>query len=56
VKQGEESQAADQQVGNNPCGASKGGCDACTPALEKTGGYGVDHPCSGQEHHNQGGE
>jgi len=43
-------------VGDNPCGASKGGCDACTPALEKTGGYGVDHSRSGQEHHNQGGE
>ena len=42
--------------GGNPCGASKGGCDTCTTALEKTGGYGVDHPCTGQEHHNQGGE
>ena len=54
MKQGGESQAADQQVGDNPSSASKGGCDACTPALEKTGGYGVDHSRSGQEHHNQG--
>ena len=54
VKQGGKSQAADHQMGDNPCGASKGGCDACTPALEKTGGYGADHSRSRHEHHNQG--
>ena len=39
---------------DNACGAANCGNDALTPTLEKTGRYGVDHPGSRQEHHNQG--